>query len=116
MSMSLKRYKCPQCDKVSDGTGLTAHMMARGHQGDRIPQPDATHVNEGLGKYRRPKPQASTAVVPAKPYHRPDEGTAEITRSFAEFTIRVDEAGVWLKIEADDVARMLGGAHGNGHR
>jgi hypothetical protein len=110
MTESIKRYKCPQCEKVSDGTGLAAHMKASEHFGDRIPQPDGrsgdlmatSHLRVAKSRAKpKPKPLPQTeAVVAVVDNNSSDQAT--------EFTIRVDERGVWLKLDAVELDRLLG--------
>jgi hypothetical protein len=117
MTESIKRYKCPQCENVSDGTGLAAHMKAREHFGDRIPQPDGrsgdmmpySRIAGKVAKKRAPakavaSPEATVAAIDSQIMAPPSSNSDDAT----EFTIRVDERGVWLKLDAAELDRLLG--------
>jgi hypothetical protein len=110
MGRSLKRYKCPKCDRVSDGTGLAAHMAATGHHGDRIEvkDADAPEVLDARATFRRrkraEKPVSGTSqeLVPVNnPRLRLDDlhrirAQALSFSNVVSMTIVDPEGGVWI--------------------
>lgn len=130
MTATAKRWKCPECEVVSDGTGLRAHMNAKHHTGDRIPAPDGVAgevLDRAHSNSKRRKvitdaeriAKAKAKVVVAKKarlersggYQRPLKQPAQRN----EFTIRIDNDGTaWLKIQTSELIKLLnmGGSDG----
>jgi hypothetical protein len=110
MGRSLKRYKCPKCDRVSDGTGLAAHMAATGHHGDRIEVKDANtyeviDAKTTSSRRRRTKKAMNGTSQELVPVNKPQLHLDDPHRIRAQplsfsnvvsMTIVDPEGGVWI--------------------